>query len=172
MQKKIAFIGSVGSGKTTIIQNLSEISPINTDVKSTVNIGKEMTTVGIDFGQLALDEDTILGLYGVPGQRKFSFIWNFVQENLWGTAILIKNQSKESIEELDYLIDYFKINEDSLSLIAITHADITSGEATIKEVREILKRRGLNLPVYTIDSRKTSSALLLIKTLIKMDQYK
>ena len=71
MHKKVAFIGSVGSGKTTIVENLSNTEALNTDVKSTESIGKELTTVGIDYGHIVLGDDIPLGLYGVPGQRKF-----------------------------------------------------------------------------------------------------
>ena len=86
---KLAIVGEVGSGKTKIINTLSEISPVKTEAESSIDIGKKYTTVGIDYGRITLSEDTALGLYGVPGQERYSFLWEFVNTNLWGLLIPI-----------------------------------------------------------------------------------
>ena len=67
----MAVVGDVGAGKTQLIRSLSEIDPLSTEAQSSIDIGKEFTTVGIDYGRINLDEDTALGLYGVPGQQRF-----------------------------------------------------------------------------------------------------
>ncbi len=170
MHKKIAFIGSVGSGKTTIIENLSTIETLNTDVKSNVDIGKEMTTVGIDYGHIIVDKDTTLGLYGVPGQRKFSMIWDFVKEGLWAIVILVKNNEIDSINELEYLIEYFEINENMPCIIGITHADTHDVLDTLSLLNNKLNKFKLNIPIYTIDARLTSSAMLIMQTIIAIEE--
>jgi len=114
MVKKIAFIGLVGTGKITIVKKLSNFEIINTDVISSENIGKEKTTVGMDYGYLKIDNDLSLGLYGVSGQRNFSMIWDSVKEGLWAMVILIKNNDSTSLNEIEYLINYFKISENTL----------------------------------------------------------
>lgn len=168
--KKLAFIGSVGAGKTTLIENLSEISTLNTDVKSTIDIGKEFTTVGLDYGIIDVDKELKLGLYGVPGQRKFSFLWDFVKEGLWAVVILIKSNCKESVKELDHLLDYFEINEKTPCLIGITHTDIHNGDYTKSKVKDILKNRGLILPIYSINAKQRDNAELIIRTLILQEE--
>ncbi len=170
MHKKVAFIGSVGSGKTTIIENLSKVKTLNTDVESSTDIGKEMTTVGIDYGHIVIDDQMTLGLYGVPGQRKFSFIWDFVKEGLWAVVILVKNKDNESIRELNHLMDYFEIHQDLPCVIGISHVDQDSGEFTLHKIKEVLRLRKISLPVYTIDSRCKSSADLIMRTLIAIDE--
>ncbi len=170
MHKKVAFIGSVGSGKTTIIKNLSSDEALDTDVESSVDIGKHLTTVGIDYGHLKVDDTTSLGLYGVPGQRKFSFVWDFVKEGLWAAVILVKNKDTESIAELDYLIDFFDISQDIPCVIGVTHVDQGAGGFTVKKIKETLKKKNLNLPVYTIDARLNTSAELIMRTLIAIDE--
>lgn len=172
MHKKVAFIGSVGSGKTTIINNLSSINALNTDVKSSVDIGKEMTTVGIDYGHIVIDQETTLGLYGVPGQRKFSLIWDFVKEGLWATVILVKNKDQDSLNELKHLIDYFEINEDTLCIVGITHVESGGGRSTMKAIKNLFLEQGISPPVYTVDARLHSSALLIMRTLIAIDESK
>ena len=61
---KLAIVGEVGAGKTQLINTISEISPFATEARSSVDIGKEFTTVGIDYGRLSLDADIALGLFG------------------------------------------------------------------------------------------------------------
>ncbi len=170
MHRKVAFIGSVGSGKTTIIKNLSTANTLNTDVESSVDIGKELTTVGIDYGHVKVDKEMTLGLYGVPGQRKFSFIWDFVKEGLWAAVILVKNQDLISIDELGYLIDFFEIDQQLPCVIGVTHVDQGMGNSTIKKIKETLSHYKLNLPVYTIDARLEASAQLIMRTLIAIDE--
>lgn len=172
MQKKIAFIGSVGSGKTTLIENLSNVETINTDVKSSIDIGKDMTTVGLDYGEIQLADDVKLGLYGVPGQRKFSFMWDFVKVGLWATVILIKNNSSESVKELEHLIDYFDIDEHSLCLIGITHSDIIKGDSTKQAIKELLAKKNINPPIYSINASLKENAELIIRTLTMLDETK
>lgn len=170
MLKKIAFIGSVGSGKTTIIESLSNITPLRTDVESSRDIGKELTTVGIDYGQISLGKEMTLGLYGVPGQRKFSLIWDFVKEGLWAIVILIKNNDQESIDELKYLINYFNINERIPSVIGITHTDIISNQDTLTKIKQLLTELNINIPIFSVDARESSSAMLILETIIAIDE--
>ncbi len=170
--KKIAFIGSVGSGKTTLIENLSTSSTINTDVDSSVDIGKATTTVGIDYGTITLDGEMKLNLYGVPGQRKFSFMWDFVKEGLWAVVILVKNNHAKSIQELDYLLDYFAIDEQTPCLIGITHSDIIKCDTSFNTIQEILEQRSLKVPVYSINASLKKNAQLIIRTLIAMEEAK
>jgi len=170
--KKIAFVGSVSSGKTTLIRNLSNIEVMDTDVQSSIDIGKEMTTVGIDFGVIVTDNDLKISLYGVPGQRKFSFMWDFVKEGLWAVVILVKNNCNESIREINYLLDYFEVTDDVPCFICITHSDLIKGDTTSKRISEILNARNLKLPVYSIDATLKVNAELIFRTLIAMEDAK
>ncbi|MCX7545135.1 GTP-binding protein [Marinicella gelatinilytica] len=166
-QKKIAVIGSVGVGKTTLINRLSNNDTINTDVVSSVDIGKEMTTVGIDYGQIYVDDEINLALYGVPGQRKYSLVWDFVKEGLWGLVILVKDNDRHSIEEMDYLLDYFSVKDDMPCVIGVTHFNNkVTNELTL--VHECLRKHQLNLPVYTVDTRIKEDALMIMNTLIAL----
>lgn len=170
VHRKVAFIGNVGSGKTTIINILSSIETVNTDVESSLDIGKRFTTVGIDFGYIKLSDDMSIGLYGVPGQRRFSFIWDFVKEGLWAVVLLIRDGDQESLDEIQHLIEYFEINEKSTCVIGITHAKDTEDSTFSQKVRNVIKSYQLNFPIYHIDARQKESALLMMNTLIAIKE--
>lgn len=170
MLRKIAFIGSVGSGKTTLIRQLSHGETLDTDVDSTIDIGKQKTTVGIDYGHVVLDDDTILGLYGVPGQRKFSLVWDHVKEGLWSVVILLKNNDTESIDELNYLIDYFEITNKMPVVVAVTHVGQSGAEKTIAVIQKKLNELQITAPIFSIDPRDFDSAMLIMKTLIAIEE--
>ena len=74
---KIVFSGPMGAGKTQAIATLSDISVVSTEVKNTdlhIN-AKALTTVGMDYGEMTLEDGVSIGLYGTPGQERFNFIW-------------------------------------------------------------------------------------------------
>ena len=144
MHKKVAFIGSVGSGKTTIIESLSSIHTVNTDVQSSVDIGKEMTTVGIDYGHITINNETTLGLYG--------------------------NNDPESMAEITHLIEYFEVSKGMPCVIGVTHADQGCDQNTLKQINAILDQYDLHIPVYPIDPRQRSSANLIMQTMIALEE--
>lgn len=170
MHKKLVIAGSVGTGKTTLIENISSISTINSDVKSSVDIGKEFTTVGIDYGHLFIDDKISLGIYGVPGQERFSFIWDLVKEGLWAVVILVKNGHLESIKEIDRLVEHFEIEKKAPCIVCITHADLKDSQMTLRKVQEKLDEKGLKFPVFTINSQSKENAKLIMQTLIAIEE--
>lgn len=170
MLKKVAFLGSVGSGKTTIINQLSSIETVDTDVESSIDIGKQFTTVGIDYGHIHIDKENSLGLYGVPGQRRFSFIWDFVKEGLWAVVILVKHNDLESFQEIEHLMDYFAVDKNTPCVVGVTHAENARRDIFINKIHEKMQARDLNLPIYTVDGRSLESAMLIMKTLIAIQE--
>lgn len=170
MHKKVAIIGSVGSGKTTMVEQLSNIEPLNTDVLATEQIGKDLTTVGIDYGWLKVNDDITLGLYGVPGQKKFSLVWDFVKQGLWAVIILVKNNDPNSYQQIPHLLQYFGITEHTPCVIGITHADQGCDQQTLTTIRKTLEPYQLNIPTYTIDPRTQSSVQLIMQTLISIGE--
>lgn len=172
MHKKIAFIGSVGTGKSTMINVLSDTETVKTDVESSVDIGKELTTVGIDYGSINLGDNQKLGLYGVPGQKRFSFIWDFAKQGLWASVLLIKNEDENSLNEMLDLIDYFEINNQSLCVVGITHSEQSTSDHFFRKIKKVIKNKELTLPVYRVDGRNRDHTLMIMNTLIAQGENK
>ena len=161
--RKMAFVGSVGTGKSTIIRTLSEIEVVDTDRRSTVDIGKEFTTIGIDYGRIALGDDMALGLYGVPGQKRYSILWEHVNKSLWGLAFLIKYCETPDADSLLEVVDFFQpVANDIPFVVAVTHsdqADEDSLESFCTVFQEVLASNGLPAAVLAIDCTARDSAM-------------
>jgi hypothetical protein len=76
----ILFAGPMGSGKTTAIKSLSDIPVIATEAANSdrETADKATTTVAIDYGEIGVTDEEKIRLYGIPGQRRFDFMWRIL----------------------------------------------------------------------------------------------
>jgi signal recognition particle receptor subunit beta len=173
---KLAIIGEVGAGKTQLVASLSEIQPFETEAESTQDIGKQFTTVGIDYGRIKLEQGVALGLYGIPGQSRYSFIWEMVNQSLWGLVILVKFSDNLDSESLNNLLSYFEPSKnDTACIVGVTHCDIASEDnidALTQQINSVLSDHGVVAPVLSLDARDHDSAKVLLQTLNAMNRFK
>ncbi|MDO3383960.1 GTP-binding protein [Gilvimarinus algae] len=165
---KLAIVGEVGAGKTQLVHTISEISPFVTEAKSSVDIGKEYTTVGIDYGRLSLDSDIALGLYGLPGQKRFQLLWDMVKQGLWGLLVLVKYNDELNVSALNDVLNHFDPMKNQLPLvIGLTHSDLAADEDQIDLFVDILhyalEQNGVTAPIVCLDPREVESSLLLLQ---------
>ncbi len=165
-QYKIVFSGPMGAGKSQAIASLSDISVLTTEVANTDQDAhqKMLTTVGIDYGEITLDSHTKIGLYGTPGQQRFSFIWPIIAQGALSVVILIDHTSANPLDDLQSYIQAFegKINH---LVIGVTHVDEML-ERPVAIYREWLEQNGLNHPLFTVDARRREDVLLLVEVII------
>lgn len=167
--KKLAIVGELGAGKTQLIESLTEISPFTTEVESSVDIGKDFTTVGIDYGRISLGDDIALGLYGVPGQARYSFLWSMVNSSLWGMLILIKFGEQPDYDNLIQLLKHFKPAQNEVAVVvAITHTEQSTPDdidAMCSVLNPLFNEYGLTPPILSVDPRSSESARSLLTVL-------
>ena len=166
-QYKVVFAGTMGAGKSEAIKSLSNVDVVSTAAMNTDTAShtKMFTTVGIDYGELILDDGTKVGLYGTPGQERFDFIWNTICSGALGTIILIDNSLANPIEQLNFYLERFKPVSDNI-IIGITHLDVKS-PYTASIYREWEQtNKDVNYPLFFIDAREKNDVLLLIEALI------
>src|SRR5438034_368141 len=91
---KVVVTGPFAAGKTTFIQQLSEIPVVSTEkpVTDETRATKEMTTVAMDFGKITFKEPenaVALYLFGTPGQDRFDFMWEVLSRGMLGFVVLV-----------------------------------------------------------------------------------
>ena len=165
-QYKIVFAGTMGAGKTEAIRSISEIPILVTEAFNTdqESHSKLQTTVGIDYGEVTLDDGLVIGLYGTPGQERFDFIWSVICKGAIGAIILIDHTIENSIEELERYLEVFQEYTEYIA-IGITHADEDLNKSTYI-YQEWLIKNDLFHPLFMIDARKKEDVKLLLEALI------
>lgn len=120
---KLVVSGPVGAGKTTFIQSLSEIPVVETDEWASEAIGKERTTVAMDYGLLTLDGVPI-HLFGTPGQERFDFMWDVLVEGALGLVLLVAGDSPRDFPKARYILDYLTSRHPVPFVVGVTRQDL------------------------------------------------
>ena len=114
------------------------------------------------YGRISLSDDSALGLYGVPGQDRYSFLWEFVSKNLWGLFVLIKSGETPNYINLDKLLTFFAPGKKNIAcVIGITHSDNADDGVTRalhQEIKAMLMHHKIVAPILNIDPRDQNSA--------------
>lgn len=153
----ILFTGPMGAGKTTAIQSLSEIDVVRTEANNSERhiVDKATTTVALDYGEILVDGDEKVRLYGIPGQKRFDFMWSILKKRAEGMILLVNSDAPDPIAEMLFYLDEFReLYDRGGVVIGISRADVIAGP-TLAEFSEALERTnpGLVIPVFTVDAR-------------------
>ncbi|MEN9479887.1 MAG: hypothetical protein RLZZ298_1282 [Pseudomonadota bacterium] len=166
---KIIFTGPVGSGKTTAVATLSDITPVKTDCMATDMTGlrKAETTVAMDYGRVNLSADVAVHLYGTPGQERFDFMWEILVGGGIGLVLLIDNTRSDPFVDLRFFINAFgKFIAETGLVIGVTMTDLAATPGIADYHRE-LRSLGLKaIPVFEVDTRKRKDVSLLVEALL------
>ena len=166
-EHKILFTGTTGAGKTTAIGMISETAPVRTDVRNTDSrLDKATTTVGLDYGEVTLDNGDRLRLYGTPGQQRFDFMWTILAKGALGLIVLVDNRQPRPLADLDMYLDGFK------QLIAETACVIAVGWTeshllpSLEDFAAHAASRGVVCPVLAVDVRDREQVTQLLELLL------
>jgi signal recognition particle receptor subunit beta len=167
IEHKILFTGTTGAGKTTAIGKVSEIPPISTDVRNTdPNVAKALTTAGLDYGELTLDNGEKLRLYGTPGQQRFDFMWTVLSRGALGLVILIDNSRPAPLDDLDvYLRGFGKLISHAGCVVGVGRMD-THPHPGLEQYAAHLEARDVLCPVLPVDVREPAEVIQLLELLL------
>lgn len=164
---KIVFSGPMGAGKTTAIAAISEIAPVRTEMGNNdrAAFDKDDTTVALDYGQLSLEDGTVVRLYGTPGQERFDFMWSILGKGALGVVLLLDASQPEALHQMDRFLGAF---EDAVNDGALVIGVGRTGEPGALPMHEFARRVAslpLSVPLFSVDVRRREHVLLLIETL-------
>ncbi|MEU6539179.1 ATP/GTP-binding protein [Streptomyces sp. NPDC047000] len=168
---KVMIAGGFGTGKTTMVRSVSDIKPLTTeetltqasaDVDHLIGVAdKTETTVSLDFGKIAINDDLILYLFGTPGQERFWFLWNGLFKGALGAIVLVDTRrlasSFRAIEEME--------RQDVPFVIALNKFP-DSKEHPVDEIRDALDISP-HTPVVECDARDRNSSRDVLIALIR-----
>ncbi len=167
-QYKVLFTGPVGAGKTTAIRTISDALPVMTDVKATDEIKdrKASTTVALDYGLIQLGQGEVVHLYGTPGQERFDFMWEILQEGALGLVVLVDNARPDPTGDLLRFLDAYEalIGQTAVA-VGVTRTDVCDQPPREAYV-EALAGTDLCCPIFTVDARRQDEVSLLLQSLL------
>ncbi len=155
---KVVVAGGFGTGKSTFVNSVSQIAPLNseavmTDASAHVDdlallADKDTTTVAMDFGRIDLNAEIALYLFGTPGQERYHFMWNELTRGAFGAVVLADTRR---LAECFPAIDFFEARRVPF-VVAVNTFD---GHRThpIEEIREAVQVNP-DVPMLFADARR------------------
>lgn len=170
---KFIITGTAGVGKTTAITALSDIPPISTDAIATDELAavKSTTTTAFDFGEIILDAETHVRIYGTPGQERFRHMWEILAKGALGLIILIDHTRPEPVEDLKiYLNNFSTLADETGVVVGITRVETLSDEETDKYYAA-LEEMNRMCPVMIVDPRSKNDMVMIMDALMSCVEH-
>ncbi len=166
----ILFTGPMGAGKTTAIQSLSEIEVVRTEANNSERhiVDKATTTVALDYGEILVGASEKVRLYGIPGQKRFNFMWTILKKRAKGMVLLVNSDAPDPIGEMTFFLNEFReLYDKGGVVIGITRSDVVDGPS-VADFADSLERTnpGMVIPVFTVDPRLRHQMQNLLLTLV------
>lgn len=170
---KFVITGTAGVGKSTAIQSISDTNPIITDEKTTDELSaiKNYTTVAFDFGEISLDDGSVVRIYGTPGQERFRHMWEILADGALGLIILVDDTRENPVQDLSVYIENFEelINKTGC-VVGITRTEIT-GRQDLSPYMDYLMKHEYSFPVIEVDPRNKEDMVMILDMLMTILEF-
>lgn len=165
---KVVITGSYAAGKTRFIRSISDIETVNTDYVVTLDEErdlKEETTVALDFGTIAINDQCSLYLFGTPGQERFDFMWEILSVGCLGYVVLVDSCRPKHLLETQQLMERFATLTDAPFIVAANKQDDPAA-LPIPYIRKRLQVAD-DIPVIPCVANDKESVKMVLLTLLQ-----
>ena len=160
---KILVTGAVGAGKTTFIRHVSETEVVTTEARSDETPGKTETTVALDYGRTSVHSRDV-HLFGTPGQKRFSYMWETLSEGMDGMIVLVHARHDRAAQHTDALLRTIREASGAAPfVVGLTHTDRPEAPPEAKLTRALAQDA---LVVTPTDARGTADGRALPERLV------
>lgn len=166
-EHKIVILGSMGSGKSTLVRALAGAGVVDTEVANTDPASaKAATTVAMDYADVDLPNGDRLRLYGTPGQARFDFIWPILLEGARGAVVLVDASCGDATTQLGAYLEVLDAHARGVpAVIGLSKLDLCA-DGGPGAFMAWLEARGRVLPLVPVDPREGAQILLLMDVLM------
>lgn len=156
---RLIVAGTVGAGKSTLVQTVGEIGCISTEAMPYDRAAelKQTTTVALDFSRVSLTPDLMLHLYGTPGQARFDFMWDILLQHADLSLLLIAAHRPETIAPTHEILSFIRQRSQVPITIGVTHSDCSGALSPVELLTEL---HSSDCPaIVTVNPRDRGSVL-------------
>ena len=165
---KLLFAGPVGAGKTTALRSLSDTEIVSTEVMLSegATAEKSTTTVALDYSTIILDDETIVHLYGIPGQERGDFMREILVDGALGAIVLLDAASGTLKEDCVHWLRVVNgLNPGLQVVLGISKTDIAP-DFSMGDVRDAMRSCAMTVPAMCVDPRDQQQCAQLIRALL------
>lgn len=177
-EDKIAFVGPFGVGKTTALNAISDVPVIQTEALSTElneiqrKEGKKTTTVGMEYGLLHFPDGTRVDLVGVPGQERFSVVWDILLPRCTAVVVWLSYESETLDNDAHQWLQMLqKRRAIERVAVGITRAPESGQDRVLNMLRPIVAEYHPYAPVITADVRDPVQVMQAIMMALTTPYY-
>jgi signal recognition particle receptor subunit beta len=137
---KVVVAGPFAAGKTTFINHISDTEVVGTEAptsRAEAHV-KTTTTVGMEYGSFSDTADDLqvdLLLYGVPGQERFRFMWEFVSEGMDALLLLVDGTKPQTWLDAAAIAHYLHDTDRPPTLVAVNRASSPAATGAVERAR-------------------------------------
>ncbi|MCL7715472.1 GTP-binding protein [Stenotrophomonas mori] len=163
-EHKIVVLGSMGSGKSTLVRSIADGAVVSTDVANSDRAAadKPATTVALDYADIDLPNGDRLRLYGTPGQQRFDFLWPILLQGARGVVVLLDAAHAQAGDELAFYLGVVARHAPGVAaVVGITRLDMIDHAPV-----DAWQRQAAPLPLLPLDAREREQGLWLMDMLM------
>lgn len=156
----------MGVGKTTAIRAVSEVEAVATEVANNdrERCDKDTTTVAMDYGEVMLEADSKLRLYGTPGQERFAYMWPILAKGAVGVIVLLDGRDDAAVAAMRVYVSHF-VEVVGADRVVVAVGRVDEGTSTLAPYNRCAADLGLSIPVVSADVRERDDVLMLLEIL-------